>query len=272
MLKKNNLTKSKKIFIGVLLSLVIIGGIAASSAVYLFLPWKNVYVTAKGTKVYEYSMSNEMVEQADALNAPYTAFVSEDPTSIATTQLVTSNARNEVIYKRLFYIMGLKDGFTATQDEINTAIDAFKKKANQGTNESVEQSYKDELSVRSLTEKEFAEIVKENIISQKEEAKLTASITLSDKELKAYIDEWGFGYDSKNPNRQEVYEKNIEQIKKDALNMKKEDYITDLEKKLLADSMNEISFDNPYKKFMRWLYGSFLGISIPDQYKPESSM
>ncbi len=262
----------KKITLAIIAAvIVIIGGISLVFTEYL-LPWRNVYVTVKETKVYEYSMSYEMIEQADALNVPYSSFVTEDPKSNMARQMVTDNARNEVIYKRLFYLMGIKDGFDVAQDEINAALETFKKNTNLGTNESVEQSYKDELDARGLSGKDFMEIVKENIIVQKEKDKLTANIALSDKDLKAYFDEWGFGYDPKNPNRQEVYGKNIEQIKKDALYMKKKDYLTGIEKKLLADNMSEISFDNPYKKFMRWLYGDFLGTSIPDEYKPETSM
>jgi len=261
----------KKVIIPLLIILVILGGVAAAFAAYL-LPWKNVYATVKGTKVYEYSMSHQMLEQAQKFNVSPSAFVTNDPQSNAQTQMVTENARNEVMYTRLFYLVGIKDGFTATQDEVNSAIEAFKKTLTLSNGETLEQAYKNELDARGLTEKDYIEIVKESLISQKEKDKLTANITLTDKELKSYFDEWGFGYDPKNPDRQAVYNKNIEQIKKDATAMKKNDYLLGIERNLLSDSMSEISFDNPYKKFMRWWYGSFLGETIPDQYKPETSM
>ncbi|MGB9695425.1 MAG: SurA N-terminal domain-containing protein [Caldisericaceae bacterium] len=266
--KKHSL---KKILLSLLIAVILIGGIAAAFVAYL-LPWKNVYATVNGTKVYNYRMSYEMLEFAQKFNVSPTAFVTDDPHSNAARQMVTENARNETMYTRLLYLMGVKDGFTATQDEVDNAIASFKKTITPSSGQTLEQAYSDELSSMGLTEKDYVDLIKENIISQKEKDKLTANITITDKELKSYFDEWGFGYDPKNPDRQAVYAKNIEQIKKDALLNKKNDYIASYERQLLADNMSGISFDNPYKKFMRWWYGSFLGETIPDQYKPETSM
>jgi hypothetical protein len=254
-------------------ALVIVAAILVIfSGVFLYLlNYKNVFVMIKGTKVSNSEMYFEATQQAEKLN--YLGFnpLSSDPAQQNVYNMIMDYAKQMVVAQRLYYLMGIQDGYAATDQEIEKAYQDYKTKVTKGSTDP-EQTFKDSLKTSELTDSQLRNILKEQIIAGKEEDKLTSNINLTEADIRAYFDEWASGYGANGKNNDQIYKEKYDQIKADAISMKKSDYIDSNSKNLIQQNIKEIDTDNVYKKFMRWVYNDFLGQSVPTEYVPEESL
>ncbi len=229
---------------------------------------RNVYAYVDGTPIYNYEMSNEIVDQAYKNNVNLSS-IGTDPKGAFVKYTLTNFAKRAVFSRRLYYLMGLKDGFTCSNDELNKALYDFKKQVLKGST-NPEEDFKNELEDRGITLNELKDILREKVIAQKEEDKLTANITVTPQDVKKYFDEWSYAYVKKGQDKDKVFKDKYDQIKSDTLYMKKQDFLRKYTNKLLSENKGKIIIDNRYKKFMRWVYRSLFNLAVPSQFKPGS--
>lgn len=266
-IKRKNIFKNKTVVILAVILLIIA---LVASGFFLYIGrYRNVFVLVKGTKIYNDELYYETVKQAERLNFLGYDPLSSDPKTENARKIIIDYAKEKIIAERLYYLMGIEDGFVASEEEVQSAFEGFKNSVTENS-EDPEKDFQDELKFRDLTERMLRNILKEEIIAGKEKDKLTESIDVSENDVKEYFAEWGSGYGANGKNDDEIYKEKYDKIKQDALSMKKSDYLDAYSKKLVESNKNYIFMDNVYKKFMRWFYEAFLGLPVPDQYKAES--
>ena len=227
---------------------------------------RNVYAYVDGMPVYQYEMSNEIVDQAIKNNVDFGS-IGTDPKGDFVKYTLTEFAKRAIFSRKFYYIIGIKDGFTCTKDEINKAFYDFKKQTLSGSI-NPEEEFKKVLNISGITEKELRAILREKVIAQKEKDKLTADITVSPEDVQKYFDEWSYAYAKDGQDKGKIFKEQYGQIKSDALDIKKQDYLRKYTNNLMEKDKNSIVIDNRYKKFMRWAYGSLLNLAVPPQFKP----
>jgi len=266
-IKSKNMFKNKTLMILVIILLIVV---VVASGFFLYIGrYRNAFALVKGTKIYNNELYYETVKQAERLNFLGYDPLSSDPKTENARKIIIDYAKEKIIAERLYYLMGVEDGFVASEEEVKSAFEEFKNSVTENS-EDPEKDFQDELKFRDLTERMLKNILKEEIIADKEKDKLTESIDVSENDVKEYFVEWGSGYGANGKNDDEIYKEKYGKIKQDALNMKKGDYLDVYSKKLVESNKDYIFMDNVYKKFMRWFYEDFLGLSVPDQYKAES--
>ncbi len=266
-IKSKNMFKNKTLMILAIILLIVV---VVASGFFLYIGrYRNVFALVKGTKIYNNELYYETVKQAERLNFLGYDPLSSDPKTENARKIIIDYAKEKIIAERLYYLMGVEDGFVASEEEVKSAFEEFKNSVTENS-EDPEKDFQDELKFRDLTERMLKNILKEEIIADKEKDKLTESIDVSENDVKEYFVEWGSGYGANGKNDDEIYKEKYGKIKQDALNMKKGDYLDVYSKKLVESNKDYIFMDNVYKKFMRWFYEDFLGLSVPDQYKAES--
>ena len=258
----------KKLALVIIIALIIV--IICTGVFLYFKSYKNIYATVKGTKIYYNHLYYETVKQAERLNFLGYDPLSTDPKAENVRKMIIDYAEEKIIAERLYYLMGVEDGFSASSEEVQSAFEQFKNSVTENS-EDPEKDFKDELELRDLTERGLKNILREEIVAGKEKDKLMENMDVSENDVKEYFNEWGSGYGANGKNDDEIYKEKYDKIKQDALSMKRSDYLDAYSKKLIETNKNYISMDNIYKKFMRWFYESFLDLPIPDQYKVESS-
>jgi hypothetical protein len=259
---KGRVNKKLKIVLLIILTVAVV----FSSLFFYIFSYRNVYAIVKGTKIYNSQYYYEAVKEAERLNYLGYDPLSSDPKMQSLQRMLADYAKNYTISERLYYLMGVQDGFTASNAEIEKALEDYENNIIKGSS-NPEKDFQDELKSRGLTEKDLRSILAFDIIATKEKDKLTEKINVSESDLKAYFNEWGSAYGANGKNDEQVYKNNYERIKQDAINMKKSDYLDNYSRTLIADNVKYISMDNVYKKFMRWYYQNFLGLSVPYQYQ-----
>ncbi len=268
--KKNNGNIFKRISenpaLIVILVVVILAAALLGTYAYIYAGRK-VYAYVKGTPVYNYEMSNEIVNQAEKNNVNLDS-IGTDPKGAFVRYTLMSLAKRAVISRRLYYLMGLKDGFKCTKSELDKALYEFRKNNVVGS-DTPEKDFKNELEVRGVTEKQLEGILREEIIANKEKDKLTKNITITPEEVKEYYKEWSYAYtnDGKE-DAEKVFKEKYDTIKNDALAMKKQDFLRKYTNKLIEENKKDIVIDNRYKKFMRWVYKALFNLAVPDEFKP----
>jgi hypothetical protein len=272
-LTKENRKENKNFFRNILdnpallVILVVVLVAAVLFGVYGYIyAGRNVYAYVKGTPIYNYEMSNEIVDQAYANNVNLDS-IGTDPKGAFVKYTLTKFAKRAVVSRRLYYLMGLENHFTCSKDELNKALYDFKKEMIGGT-ANPEQAFKTELSDRGITENELMKILQEKVIAQKEKDELTKNITITPEEVKKYFNEWSYAYVKKGQDPNEVFKNEYEKIKEDALALKKQQYLIKYTNDLIDKNKKDIVIDNRYKKFMRWFYKSLLNLAVPSQFKP----
>ena len=266
---KNNESLIKKILNNpaLIILIVVLVLVVALLGVYAYIySGRNVYAYVDQTPIYNYEMSNEIVNQAYKNNVNLDS-IGTDPKGAFVKYTLTDFAKREVISRRLYYLMGIKDGFTCKKDELDKAFYNFKKQVLSGST-NPEQDFKNELSNRGITESELKNVLREKIIAEKEQDKLTSNISVSSEEVKEYFDEWSYAYVKDGQDKEQVFKDNYKQIESDALDLKKQDYLRKYTNKLMDGNKGKIVIDNRYKKFMRWVYRSLLNLAVPSQFKP----
>ncbi len=250
----------------VILVVVILTGALFGTYAYIYAGRK-VYAYVKGTPIYNYEMSNEIVNQAEENNVNLNS-IGTDPKGAFARYTLMSFAKRAVISRRLYYLMGIKDGFKCTKDDLDKALYDFKKNVI-GNSNTPEKDFKNELEIRGINEEELKKILSEEIIANKEKDKLTKNITITPEEVKKYYKEWSYAYtnDGKE-NADKVFKEKYATIKSDALAMKKQDFLRKYTNNLIEKNKKYIQIDNRYKKFMRWVYRSLFNLSVPNQFKP----
>jgi len=249
----------------VILVVVIVSAILFGAYGYIYAG-RNVYAYVKGTPIYNYEMSSEIVDQAYSNNVNL-ASIGTDPKGAFVRYTLTKFAKRAVIARRLYYLMGLKNHFTCSKDELDKALYDFKKQVI-GDSENPEQAFKTALEDRGITEKELLQILQEKVIAQKEKEELTKNITITPEDVKKYFDEWSYAYVKDGQDPKEVFQKEYDKIKNDALSFKKQQYLVKYTNNLINENKKYIVIDNRYKKFMRWFYKSLLNLAVPSQFKP----
>ena len=227
---------------------------------------KNVYAYVDGMPVYQYEMSNEIIDQAIKNNVDLGS-IGTDPKGAFAKYTLTEFAKRAIFSRKLYYIIAIKDGFTCTKNELDKAFYDFKKQNLSGT-ANPEEEFKKILDMRGITEKQLRTVLREEVIAQKEKDKLTANITVSPEEVQKYFDEWSYAYVKGGQDKGQVFKEQYARIKSDALDMKKQDYLRKYTNNLMEKDKNNIVIDNRYKKFMRWAYSSLLNLAVPPQFKP----
>ena len=267
--KKDNQSFFKRIIenpaLIVILVVVIVSAFLFGVYGYIYAG-RNVYAYVKGTPIYNYEMSNEIVDQAYNNNVNL-ASVGTDPKGAFVRYTLTKFAKRAVIARRLYYLMGLKNHFSCSKDELDKALYDFKKQVI-GDSANPEQAFKTALEDRGITERELLQILQEKVIAQKEKDELTKNITITPEDVKKYFDEWSYAYVKDGQNPKEVFQKEYDKIKSDALSFKKQQYLVKYTNNLIDENKKDIVIDNRYKKFMRWFYKSLLNLAVPSQFEP----
>ncbi len=249
-----------------ILSLIVVLVVALLGTYAYIYRGKNVYAYINKTPIYNYEMSNEIVEQAYKNNVNLGS-IGSSPKDAFVKYTLTNFAKRALISRRFYYLMGIKDHFECSTDELDKALYNFKKETI-GNSASPEQDFKKELNLRGISNSNLLQILKEKTIAQKEMDKLTSNITATPEEVKKYYDEWSYAYVKNGKNEDVVFKEKYNQIRNDTLDMKKQEYLRKYTNNLIEKNKDNIILDNRYKKFMRWVYGSLLNLSVPSQFEP----
>ncbi len=257
----------RKFFIGVLI--VILAILITMGAFYLyFKQWKGVYAVVDGSKVYNYTYYYVQNEVAKKLGLTGTIMNPADPKASYYSEMLQNMTLQEVIARRMIYLQGIEDGFKISDEELAAELNKFKANLYVSEGQDREQAYQEYLQYTGLSEKELLDNIKESKVVEKVTAKLTEGLSLTESEIKSFFDEFSSAYIEGSETKEEAYKNHYDTIRRDALKAKIDDYMRDYKNKLIEDikQKNTVSFDNPLKKFMRWWYGNFLGLTAPNEY------
>lgn len=257
----------RKFFVGVLIAILAI--LVTMSAFYLyFRQWKSVYAVVEGSKIYNYTYYYVQNEVAKKMGLTGTIMNPADPKSTYYSKMLQDMTLQEVITRRMLYLQGLEDGFIISDEQLASELDKFKGNLYVSEGQDRGQAYQEYLQYTGLSEKELLDNIKESKIVEKVTAKLTENLSVSEGEIKSFFDQFSSAYIEGSESKNEAYKNHYDAIKRDALKAKIDDYMRDYKNKLIDDikQKNTVSFDNPLKKFMRWWYGNFLGLTAPTEY------
>jgi len=229
---------------------------------------KNIYAYVKDEPIYYQEMFNEIVEQARKNNVSVLMLQGGDPQSAFARYTINSFAKEEVLSRKLFYLMGLQDNFNCTASELDAAMYEFKK-AVTGISDDPAENLASELALRQITEQQLRIVLRGKIIAQKEIDKLTQHIVLTPEEIYAYYEEWSFAYDEEGKTSEEIFKEKYDKIERAALSLEKRQYMIKLKANLMEENEPEIIIDNRYKRFMRWFYQDIMNLVVPDEFQPE---
>lgn len=264
--KKEKSNKSLKITIGIIIIVVLI----VSTFSLLLLPWKNVYMQVGKNRITYDELNYHVYLASTSLNAQLPNLNSTDPKELAVSRNVLKLAYVNLISNAILYNKALEDNISVSEEEVNSYIENLKNK--------VAQDYNDKnlgldvfLDSIGVQKDALKEIVKKMLIAQKEEDVLTKDITVSKEEVVEFYNNFWSAYVDNDKDKATYFEQNYEQIKADTLKSKKSNYVqVTLRPTLVRDNINNVKIDNPYKTFMRFWYGTFLGTDVPEVYKAVS--
>ncbi|MFU2157601.1 hypothetical protein [Caldisericum sp. AR60] len=268
LVKRKKISKSykKPIIIGsvVVLSVILL---LVSLYVSLILPWKNVYLKVGNDKITYDEINYQIYLASKTLNSPLPNLQTGDPKSLAASRNVLQLAYINAISDGILYNKALRDNLNVSQSEIDSYIANLRDSVSQGFNNK-ELALEDFLSTIGVRKSSLRDIVYKKLLADKEIDLLTKDITVSEQEVKNFYEEFSQVY-VKNPNEKEKYFKeHYEKIIEDCLRSKKDQYVsTTLRTNIINEGIKDIQVDNPYKKLMRFWYGTFLGTQIPEIYK-----
>ncbi|MGB9769206.1 MULTISPECIES: hypothetical protein [Caldisericum] len=268
LVKRKKISKSykKPIIIGsvVVLSVILL---LVSLYVSLILPWKNVYLKVGNDKITYDEINYQIYLASKTLNSPLPNLQTGDPKSLAASRNVLQLAYINAISDGILYNKALRDNLNVSQSEIDSYIANLRDSVSQGFNNK-ELALEDFLSTIGVRKSSLRDIVYKKLLADKEIDLLTKDITVSEQEVKNFYEEFSQVY-VKNPNEKEKYFKeHYEKIREDCLRSKKDQYVsTTLRTNIINEGIKDIQVDNPYKKLMRFWYGTFLGTQIPEIYK-----
>lgn len=268
LVKRKKISKSykKPIIIGsvVVLSVILL---LVSLYVSLILPWKNVYLKVGNNKITYDEINYQIYLASKTLNSPLPNLQTGDPKSLAASRNVLQLAYINAISDGILYNKALRDNLNVSQSEIDSYIANLRDSVSQGFNNK-ELALEDFLSTIGVRKSSLRDIVYKKLLADKEIDLLTKDITVSEQEVKNFYEEFSQVY-VKNPNEKEKYFKeHYEKIREDCLRSKKDQYVsTTLRTNIINEGIKDIQVDNPYKKLMRFWYGTFLGTQIPEIYK-----
>ena len=264
--KKEKSNKSLKITIGIIIIVVLI----VSTFSLLLLPLKNVYMQVGKNRITYDELNYHVYLASTSLNAQLPNLNSTDPKELAVSRNVLKLAYVNLISNAILYNKALEDNISVSEEEVNSYIENLKNK--------VAQNYNDKnlgldvfLDSIGVQKDALKEIVKKMLIAQKEEDVLTKDITVSKEEVVEFYNNFWSAYVDNDKDKATYFEQNYEQIKADTLKSKKSNYVqVTLRPTLVRDNINNVKIDNPYKAFMRFWYGTFLGTDVPEVYKAVS--
>jgi len=251
----------------ILTIIVIIAAIILGIYGYIY-SGKNVYAYVKGEPIFYYEMFNEIVEQARKKNVSILMLQGGDPQSAFARYTISNFAKEEVLSRKFFYLMGLQDNFNCTASELDTAMYEFKKTIT-GISEDPTENLASELALRQITEQQLRNVLRGKIIAQKEIDKLTQHIVLTPEEIYAYYEEWSFVFKEEGKTSEEIFKEKYDKIKRAALSLEKRQYLIKVKTNLMEENESEIIIDNRYKRFMRWFYQDIMNLAVPDEFQPE---
>lgn len=228
---------------------------------------RNAYIYVQDKPIYNYEMSNAIIEQAYKNNVNLGSIEQGNPKSAFVKYTLNKLAEREVISDKLLYLMGLKDNYSCSPAELDKSMYEFKKTVT-GISNDPEKNFESELELRNITVRQLKQILKEKVIVNKETDKLTRNITVTPKEVRDYYKEWSFAYSEKGKTDDEIFREKYDKIKDDTLYSKKQQYMNKFITKLINENKDKIVIDNRYKKFMRWIYSRVLNLAVPDEFKP----
>ena len=256
----------KQIFIGIGIALAVVLLLAAVFA-SVFLPWKEVFLTVGDSKITYDEMNYQVYLASKTLNAPLPNLQSSDPKTLAASRNVLQLAYVNAISDAILSNKARQENLQVTESEIEAYISNLKNDVSSGFNDK-DLALKDFLKTIGVKESALREIALNKIMANKEKEKLTSNITVTDEEVKSFYNDFWNAY-VKNENEKEKYfAENYNKIKEDCLKNKKEQYVSNtLRRELINEEINNIEVDNPYKKLMRFWYGTFLGTDIPEIYR-----
>ena len=262
--KKKKSNKGLKITIGII---AIVAVLLALTFSLLLLPWKNVYMQVGKNRITYNELNYQVYLASQSLNAQLPNLNSTNPKELAASRNVLQLAYVNLISNAILYNKALEENISISEEEVNSYIDNLKNKVAQDYNDKDLglEVFLDSIGVQKDALKE---IVQKMLIAQKEEDVLTKDITVSKEEVVEFYNNFWSAYVDNEKDKATYFEQNYEKIKADTLKSKKSNYVqATLRPTLVRDHINDVKIDNPYKAFMRFWYGSFLGTNIPEVYK-----
>lgn len=264
--KKKRKINIKKLLIPILLLLVIVA-IFISVYTSVFLPWNNVFLEVDKNKITYDEINYQIYLAAKTLNAQLPSLTSSDPKELVAAKNVLQLAYVNTISDAILKNLAEKNNIKVSQTEINNYVNNLKEEIGKDfTNKDL--ALEDFLITINVSKNSFPEIVEKLLLAKKEEDELTKNISVSEKEVKDFYNDFWTAYTSDQNKKDAYFKENYSLIEKDALTNKKNNYVNQtLRQTLIRDNINLIKVDNPYKKLMRFWYGTFLGTDIPEIYR-----
>ncbi len=262
-------TKNKKIFLYILAGFLVILLVWGLVSLY-FSDWRKVYVNVKGSKVYFSNYKFVLLRNAQENGLISVVMNPFDTSTSYFRDMLYELADIDVIARRILYLEGQEHGFTYSDEEINKKLETFKNSIS-NVDEDPDKAYERILGILEISEKDLMEFMKEEVIVDKEIEEQTKNLTISENEISTFYKKYSSSYIKNGETSESAFKNHYDQIRSDALEEKKKEYILSLKKRIVEDAsmQNEYSFDTPYKRFMRWFYGTFLGHTVPEEYSAE---
>ncbi|MEF3245577.1 MAG: SurA N-terminal domain-containing protein [Caldisericaceae bacterium] len=264
--KKKRKINIKKLLIPIL-SLLVIVAIFISVYTSVFLPWNNVFLEVDKNKITYDEINYQIYLAAKTLNAQLPSLTSSDPKELVAAKNVLQLAYVNTISDTILKNLSEKNNLKVSQTEINNYVNNLKEEIGKDfTNKDL--ALEDFLITINVSKNSFPKIVEKLLLAKKEEDELTKNISVSEKEVKDFYNDFWTAYTSDQNKKDAYFKENYSLIEKDALTNKKNNYVNQtLRQTLIRDNINLIKVDNPYKKLMRFWYGTFLGTDIPEIYR-----
>ncbi len=264
--KKKRKADVKKLLIPIF-SLLVIVAIFISVYALVFLPWKNVFLEVDKNKITYDEINYQIYLAAKTLNAQLPSLTSSDPKELAIARNVLQLAYVNTISDAILVDLAEKNNIKVSQTEINNYVDNLKEEIGKDfTNKDL--ALEDFLITINVSKNSFPKIVEKLLLAKKEEDELTKNISVSEKEVKDFYNDFWAAYTNDQNKKDAYFKENYSLIEKDALTNKKNNYVNQtLRQTLIRDNINLIKVDNPYKKLMRFWYGTFLGTDVPEIYR-----
>lgn len=264
--KKKRKTNIKKLLVPIF-SLLVIVAIFISVYALVFLPWKNVFLEVDRNKITYDEINYQIYLAAKTLNAQLPSLTSSDPKELVAARNVLQLAYVNTISNAILVDLAEKNNIKVSQTEIDNYVNNLKEEIGKDfTNKDL--ALEDFLININVSKDSFSKIVEKLLLAKKEEEALTKNISVSEKEVKDFYNDFWTAYTNDQNKKDTYFKENYSLIEKDALTNKKTNYVNQtLRQTLIRDNINLIKVDNPYKKLMRFWYGTFLGTDIPEIYR-----
>ena len=267
--KKKNSNYRRVFIIGII---IVLGVLSIGCAIYtgIFLPWKDVYFKIEENRVTYDEINYQVYLAAKTLNAPLPDLSSTNPQVLASSRAVLQLAYVYAMSDAILYNKAVKAHLTVSNEEVEAYINNLKKSISSELNYKTE-TMEDFLNSIGVRKNKLETIVHKKLLAEKEKDRLTENIIVTREEVYSFYNEFSNAY-VKNEKEKDTYLKeNYAKVESDALKNKKEHYVmSTLRNTLIKDEIQKIEIDNPYKKLMRFWYGTFLGTEIPEIYKAKT--